>query len=262
MGVIPRGKPLCPGYRALRLLRRGHAVEVFDAWSEERDCRCIAKAVRRDLVADRETRASLFLEARLLLRLAHPHLVRAYELIRGSRPVLVLETLTGAMLSKLISDHPRGLAARDVLFLGIHLSSALEYLHGAGYLHLDLKPSNVVAQAGSAKLIDLSLAARIGRRALGVGTPGYMAPEQIAGHAVTPGTDVWGLGCVLHEVARGTPAFPVRRGSTQPNRRPEPLQGRSRLPRGAARVIDACLHPDPGARPAVRELSAAFRAAL
>src|SRR5205807_4908414 len=63
-------------------------IYVYDAWSEERGCRCIAKAVRSDLLRDRETRLSLFLEARLLLRLSHPHLVRAYELVRGPRPTL------------------------------------------------------------------------------------------------------------------------------------------------------------------------------
>src|SRR3954469_17382849 len=82
MAALP-GRPLCRGYRALRRLRRGHAVDVYDAWSEERGCRCIAKVVRLDRAGDRETRASLFLEARLMLGLSHPHLVRAYELVRG-----------------------------------------------------------------------------------------------------------------------------------------------------------------------------------
>ena len=240
MTVIPRGRPLSPGYRALRLLRRGHAVDVYDAWSEERGCRCIAKALRADRLADREARLSLLLEARLLLDLSHPHLVRAYELVRRPRPILVLETLTGATLSRLISDHPRGFPARDVLFLGIHIASALGYLHATGYLHLDVKPSNVVAQGGSAKLIDLSLAERIGRRVPGVGTRGYMSPEQIAGRRLTTATDVWGLGRLLHEAAHGT----------------------TRLPRAAAQVIDACLQADPRARPALDELSETFRAAV
>src|SRR5207249_10785310 len=108
----------------------------------------------------------------LLLRLSYPHLVRAYELVRGPRPKLVLETLTGATLSRLIADHPRGLLPRAVMFLGIPLASALGYLHATGYLHLDVKPSNVVSQADMAKLIDLSLADRIRARLPGVGTPG------------------------------------------------------------------------------------------
>ena len=251
MTVVPRGRALCPGYRALRLLRRGHAVDVYDAWSEERGCRCIAKALRADRLADREARLSLLLEARLLLDLSHPHLVRAYELVRRPRPILFLETLTGATLSRLIADHPRGFPARDVLFLGIHLASALGYLHATGYLHLDVKPSNVVAQGGMAKLIDLSLADRIGRRLPGVGTRGYMSPEQIEGRPLTTATDVWGLGRLLYEAANGRRPLPSV--SSRPT---------AQLPRPAAQVIDACLQADPEARPRLDELSETFRAAV
>jgi eukaryotic-like serine/threonine-protein kinase len=264
MRVEPRGRPLCPGYRALRLLRRGRDLDVYDAWSEKRACRCVAKTVRRDKLHDQESHASLLLEAKLLLALSHPHLVRAYELVRAERPILVMETLTGATLSKLIHDHPKGFPARDLLFLGIHLCSALTYLHGSGYLHLDVKPSNVVGQAGIAKLIDLSLAARVGRRLPGNGTPRYMSPEQIEGRPLTAAADVWGVGCVLYEAARGSPAFANPRGRryAQLSERPRALRGESRLPRPAAKAIDACLHPDPSARPSLHDLSATFRASL
>ena len=256
------GRPLCRGYRALRRLRRGHAVDVYDAWSEERGCRCIAKIVRPDRAADRESRASLFLEGRLLLGLSHPHLVRAYELVRGPRPVLALETLTGATVSKLIADHPRGFPARDVLYLGIHLCSALGYLHRTGYLHLDVKPSNIVSQASAAKLIDLSLAAPAGRRLRGsAGTPGYMAPEQVERLSLTPATDVFGLGCVLHEAARGQAAFRPRPGAWR-FVEPPSLVRASRLPRQAAEAVDACLSRDPSARPSLAELSDVLRAAV
>src|SRR5919201_1228774 len=149
---------------------------------------------------------------------------------------------TGSTLSRLIADHPRGFPARDVLFLGIHLASALGYLHATGYLHLDVKPSNVVAQGGMAKLIDLSLADRIGRRLPGVGTRGDMSPEQIEGRPLTTATDVWGLGRLLYEAANGKRPFPsVSRRLT------------AQLPRPAAQVIDACLQADAEARPRLDE---------
>ena len=91
-----RGELIARGYRVIELLRRGGAVDVYDAWSEERDCRCVIKALRPDKLSDHSARTALVREGQLLLRLSHPHLVRAYDLVRGRRPVLVLETLTGA----------------------------------------------------------------------------------------------------------------------------------------------------------------------
>jgi eukaryotic-like serine/threonine-protein kinase len=260
----PPGRPLCDRYRAIRLLRRGLALDVFDAWSEERDCRCIAKVVRNDRLQDRDARAALYLEGKLLLQLTHPHLVRAYEIVRRPRPILVLETLGGATVSRLLREHPRGFPPEDVLLLGRHLSSALAYLHSTGYVHLDLKPSNVIAADGVAKLIDLSVAARVGQRLRGVGTPRYRSPEQLAGLRLTPAADVWGLGCLLYEAATGTAAFAKlwRRRFEELGSRPPPLRKTSRLPRAAAEAIDACLSVSAAERPALGDVSATLRAAL
>src|SRR5918999_173725 len=82
----------------------------------------------------------------------------AYEVIKGPRPVVILETLTGATLAYLIDTAPRRLAIPDIVHLGLHLCSALHYLHRHDVLHLDLKPSNIVSDHGLAKLLDLSIA--------------------------------------------------------------------------------------------------------
>lgn len=258
---LREGEQIARGYRVLALLRRGGAVDVYDAWSEERECRCVVKALRPDRLSDRSARAALVREGRLLLSLSHPHLVRAYELVRGHRPALVLETLTGVTLARLIADHPRGIPGRDLLFLALQLCSALAYLHRHRILHLDLKPSNVVSQAGTAKLLDLSVARQPGRPHRGIGTPGYMAPEQITGAPLTESTDVWGLGAVLYEAATG------RRPSDGPSRsRRERLAGvtpllrRRKLPGVLSEVIDACLQKEPSARPALRAMADALRA--
>ena len=93
----------------------------------------------------RASRRRLVREGELLLELAHPHIVRAYELRRRApHPVLVLETLGGETLEHMIQSAPRRLAIADVAHLGLQLCSAIGYLHGHGYLHLDLKPSNVI----------------------------------------------------------------------------------------------------------------------
>ncbi len=202
-----------PGHELLDHLSRGHDLDVWAAWSEERDCSCIVKMVRPDRVANDHSRERLMFEGRALSSLSHPHLVRGYELIeRGDAvgPVLVLETLTGATLSAAIeSDFPKGMHPEDVAQLGLQLCSVLHYLHGYEVLHLDLKPSNiVVCESGKAVLLDLSLAQAPGSCDPGMGTAEYMAPEQVVGSVVSTATDVWGLGGVLYRAMTGRRPFP------------------------------------------------------
>ena len=178
------------GYELIEHLHRGHAYDVYDAWSEQRGCRVVIRILR----PDRRDPRALLREGRLLRQLAHPHIVRAYE-TRLRPPMVVLETLGGATLAALLEDGP--LEPADALQLGLQLSSAVRYLHGRGWLHLDLKPSNLIADGGRLKLIDLSIAQRPGRIRAGTGSPDFMAPEQERGGRVGPPADVWGIGAVL-----------------------------------------------------------------
>jgi eukaryotic-like serine/threonine-protein kinase len=177
-------------YELIERLHRGHAYDVFDAWSHERGCRVVVRTLR----PDRRDPRPLLRGCRLLRRLAHPHLVRAYETSLRP-PMVVLETLGGATLAALLEDGP--LDEDDALQLGLQLSSAVRYLHRRGWLHLDLKPSNLIADGGRLKVIDLSIAQRPGRIRAGTGTERYMAPEQEGGGRVGPAADVWGIGAVL-----------------------------------------------------------------
>jgi serine/threonine protein kinase len=133
--------------------------------------------------------------------------VRAYEVSKEPRPVMSQETLTGATLAYLLNASPRRLALSDVVNLGIHLCSAVQYLHRHSVLHLDLKPSNVVSERELAKVLDLSIARppRWGQK--GMGTLEYMAPEQARGGYLNAATDVWGIGAVLFEATTGEEPF-------------------------------------------------------
>jgi serine/threonine protein kinase len=240
------------GYRPLRLIRANGRIAVYDAWSESRACRCVAKIARAG--APRHERRMLLQEGRLLLALAHPHIVRAYEVHTRPRPFVVLEALPGETLSRVIERRRRGLPARDLAFLGIHLCSALQYLHRHGILHLDLKPSNVICQAGIARVIDLGLAKGPGRGRRGVGTPQYMAPEQVRGAAVSAATDVFSLGAVLYAAATRHAPFRSRDGVASDGVRRAPRISRRRLPPPLARTIERCLDPEPSDRPTVLEV--------
>jgi serine/threonine protein kinase len=250
---------LPPGYRRLRRLHRSALYDVVDVWSDARWSRCVAKTLRPDRRDDRRARAQLLREGRRLRAMSHPHLVRAWEVHPGESPVVILETLTGQTLAHLIEVAGTPLRAREVAMLGLHLASALHYLHGAGLLHLDLKPSNVVAEAGRAVVIDLSVSRPPGHMAAGRGTWCYMAPEQARGGTVGTAADVWGLGVVLFEAATGAAAF-TDTATDRPQLRAAapPVRQVRRVPGPLARLIDACLAPDPGDRPGLAELRAAL----
>jgi eukaryotic-like serine/threonine-protein kinase len=272
---LEAGAEAASGYEVIAHLRRGNDLDVYDAWSHERMARCVIKALRPDRLRKRRAREALIREGELLSELAHPHIVRAYGTRTEPVPLVVLETLTGATLGHMIASGEEATTA-DVAHLGLQLGSALAYLHDRGYLHLDLKPSNVIADAGRAKLLDLSLARRPGPIAAGLGTWHYLSPEQARGDVVGPAADVWGLGATLFETATGEApfdddpdAFAEQASATGSLSEPDPdrfpqLERRARRvgevepavdPQLAA-AIDRCLEPDTGDRPSLVELLA------
>jgi serine/threonine protein kinase len=233
-----------PGYRVIEHLSRTRRFDTYEVWSEDRACSCVAKVVRDDRLGEPRVREALIAEGERLIGLVHPHIVRGYELITQPETALIMETLDGETLAHLIDRTPGGLPPEDVAWLGLHLGSALRYLHNRDLLHLDVKPANVVAENGRAKLLDLSLARPPGRYEPGVGTWCYLSPEQDAGDELDPAADVWGLGMTLYEAATGDEV------------EGRPPSARGRTADAIAALVDACLEPDPAARPTLQDLMA------
>ncbi|WP_228282231.1 serine/threonine-protein kinase [Rubrobacter tropicus] len=279
---LPVGEVLAPGYTIAGHLHQSNNYDVYDVFSEERACSCIAKARRRDLTDKEAARLALLREGDLLEGLTHPHIARHYETIREPEPVLILETLTGETLAYLIDEGYRRLPLAEVAHLGLHLCSAIHYLHGQGILHLDLKPSNIVSERGMAKILDLSIAQAPGPCRKGAGTVQYMAPEQVRGDHVDASTDVWGIGAVLFEAATAEPPFNAEyedetaseytTGSStgtwtdakiedydQISRRADPVRAHRRVPAIFNTLIARCLDPDPAKRPSLPELTNGLR---
>lgn len=221
--------PQFPGLTILGLLSHGDDLDVFDVWCSSRRARCVLKAVRADRVDNRGVMVRFHREADLVMGLSHPNIVRGYATGESPLPYLLQETLTGHTLAGLTSRR-RGLTRLDVLNLGDQLSAALAYLHDHGFLHLDLKPSNIIVESGRVKLIDFSLAHSPGKGPAGWGTPDYLAPEQDNGDDFTAATDVWGLGMVLKEA------------STR------------RMPVAFRTMVAGCLRPLPEERPSLAEV--------
>jgi eukaryotic-like serine/threonine-protein kinase len=253
------GEMVLPGYRVVSLLSHGRRVDTYDVYSLERDCRCVVKILRADRREDQRVRDAVLLEGMLLRDLTHPHLVRGYEVHVEPAPAMVLETLGGATLAAVIDDGP--VAVGDAARLGLHLVSALSYLHRQGWLHLDVKPSNIVVESGLATLIDLSLVGRPGKGRPGAGTRGYLAPEQAVGEKLSAATDVWGLGVTLVEALTGQ--MPHGDEATWDSRRripfvhraaPRPLERLAGIPAAYDELLRSCLARDPADRPSLDEV--------
>lgn len=255
---------LAPGYEVMEHLHRSNDYDVYDVHSEERGCSCIAKVPRPDRLMERKVRRALVREGELLRSLEHPHIARAYEVLDTPRPTVILETLTGETLAHMIDESPKRLAVGEICFLGLHLCSALHYLHRQGLLHLDLKPSNIVAERGMAKVLDLSIARPPGTSKAGVGTDQYMSPEQAAGGYLGPAADVWGVGAVLFEASTGEIPFNdheeeyEEKRYEQLERAAEPVRRYRRVPAAFDELVAACLDSEPERRPSLSELTSSL----
>lgn len=250
---LAAGHEIVPGHRVVALLTHGKRIDTYDVYSDERQCRCVAKVLREDRRHEDRVRKAVLLEGKLLCDLKHPHLVRGYEVF-DDPPAMVIETLTGATLAAIIDDGP--LSVADSALLGQQLASVLGYLHHHGWLHLDVKPANIIVEQGRATLIDLSLVGRPGDGRKGAGTRGYLSPEQARGEGLAAASDVWGLGVTLIEALTGEmPHGDEATWDSRPRvwpihrRAPRPVTTLPGIPEDYDDLLRACLNLDPASRP-------------
>ncbi|WP_131771134.1 serine/threonine-protein kinase [Candidatus Protofrankia californiensis] len=191
-------------------------------------------------------------EARLLAGIDHPHVVRVYDYVEtGDLHLIIMELLGGGTLTR----RRVGLPQEDACAVGLAVAAALSCAHGQGMLHRDIKTDNMlfdttgllkVTDFGIAKIVEGSAATA---SAL-VGTPAYMAPEQITGGRLGPATDLYALGIVLYQLLAGVapfdPKLPVRAlWQHHLDTIPTPPVG---VPAPVAEVVLRALAKDPAAR--------------
>jgi serine/threonine protein kinase len=253
------GDQIVPGRRALRLLGGGDRYEAYVAWDDRLHIPVVAKILRRHLVDDPRARAAIAAEAEALERLQHPALVRSFgAVLDGDRPHLILEFLDGPRLSTLLRKYGP-LATEQAVPLVRRICSVLQFIAGEGWVHLDVKPRNIV-MTSSPRLIDLSVARRAvdARRVRHpVGTDAYMAPEQCDQARfgeIGPPADVWGLGATLFEALAARQAFPPDGLARFPQLRTAPPSLPAKIPTALAAAVRAAMADDPAARPIAAEL--------
>jgi eukaryotic-like serine/threonine-protein kinase len=251
------GHEIAPGRSVLKPLGGGNRYEVYLVWDERLFAVMVAKVVRPDLVDDESALRGLRREAEALEALAHPVVLRGFgSHLDGAHPHVLVEHLEGPTLRRLIK---RGgpLSLEQALPLGLHVAAAIHYMAEEGWVHLDLKPDNLVMGIPP-RVIDLSLARTLERaRRLRdpVGTSAYMAPEQCAPRGdVGPAADVWGLGATLYHAVAGERPFPSAE-QRFPQLTEEPRPWPDRVPGALSEAILACLRKDPAERPTAAELA-------
>jgi len=192
----------------------GHgAMSVVDlARDVELDRHVALKRLAENLARDDDLRARFQREARLAARLAHPNVVRIYDVgvDEDGRPFIAMEFVEGETLAELVAR--RGpLPPGEVAEIGIQACRGLAAAHEAGLVHRDVKPHNLILRRdGVLKLSDFGVAfglegTRLTIAGTVLGTAAYLAPEQARGEEVTAAADVYGLGAVLYELLTGRP---------------------------------------------------------
>jgi serine/threonine protein kinase len=258
------GEELCPGRVVLKPIGGGNRYEVCLVWDERLYALAVAKVLRPDQAEDAKALRDLGREVEALNALAHPTLVRSFDaVLDGPRPHVLIEHLEGPSLRRLIK-RDGAIPVEQLLPLAAHVAGALQYMAQAGYVHLDVKPDNIVMGLPP-RLLDLSIARTLeqaGRTDGPLGTDPYMAPEQCvpreeATAPIGPATDVWGLGATLFHAVSGEKPFPPGASTDGAGRFPqlveEPRPLPPRVPGELASLILEMLAHDPGGRPTCAE---------
>jgi serine/threonine protein kinase/Tfp pilus assembly protein PilF len=250
-------------YEIEALIGAGGMGEVYRATDTRLNRDVAVKVLSSRLTAEPSAKQRFEREAHTASALNDPHICTIYDVgEHDGRQFLVMELLEGRTLKQYMDG--RALPVEQVLKLGTQIASALQTAHGKGIIHRDLKPANIfVTQRGEIKVLDFGLAKLLPHteqdatlslaltEPLAVlGTLPYMAPEQLRGENTDAGTDIWGLGTVLYEMA--TNQRPFREEMTplltdailhQPPAPPRTLNGA--LPTELERIILKCLDKDP-----------------
>jgi non-specific serine/threonine protein kinase/serine/threonine-protein kinase len=246
-------------YELGRLLGRGGMGEVRVATDVRLHREVAVKLLRADLAEMEEVRARFEAEARAAAALVHPNVVAVFDAgeDRGT-PYIVMERLPGRTLADELAE--RALSTAEVYDVARSVLSALEAAHGAGIVHRDVKPGNVLrAMDGTWKVGDFGIAkiaeatSDITVTGVMIGTPAYVAPERIDGRPATPASDLYATGVVLYEAVGGRKPFTagnsialavrVRSGERAPLREVAPG-----VDPGLERVVERAMATDPRRR--------------
>lgn len=265
LGALLNGR-----YRIEERIGIGAMGRVYRA-TDTRVARKVAvKVLRAELASDAEAQARFRQEVSVLARLHHRHIVHLYDhgVTDGGSLFLVMELLNGRSLAQVIREEAP-MDPRRVVHLAQAVLDALVEAHAEGIVHRDLKPENLFLHTKRrtgevVKVLDFGIAKVLGtttidglpltHRGVVLGTPHYLAPEQLRGQAVTPRSDLYAFGAIIYELLTGhrlfdhLPAAAVAQAHVETPAPPPEIKGR-RLEGPLVDLVMACLAKDPAQRP-------------
>lgn len=273
------GETLLNQFRVETFIAAGGMATIYRVWDFQRSVPLAMKLLHPELADDPAFIARFQREALSLQTLVHPHIVPFYGLYRDGDLTFMLERyIDGPTLDEVLRANARGAGARKgggkpggrtmplqaALIYFKALYTSLGYAHAQGIIHCDIKPGNVlIDRGGHVYLTDFGIARYMDSTlttSSAMGTPLYMAPEQIRGERVSPQTDVYSLGVLMYELLTGQRPFlgegdiPQAVGANQADRiryqhlyapPPDPRAANPALPEGLARVILRAMAKDP-----------------
>ncbi|MDQ6752922.1 MAG: protein kinase [Actinomycetota bacterium] len=263
-------------YRIGALIGRGATASVYRALDEDLG-RDVALKLFFPQPGGPAGQGRFEAEMRLVAGFNHPTLVTLYDAGTDTRvpdeprTFLTMELIHGPDLHARLRRGP--LAAKHVYGIGAHLASALDYVHGRGIIHRDIKPANILlADTGPGslpgpRLTDFGIAriledTRLTVTGTTVGTAAYLSPEQAAGAALAPESDIYSLGLVLLECLTGTLEYPGTAVESAVARLHRPPRVPASLGPQWTDLLTAMTATEPSGRPSAGDVEAALRAGI
>ncbi len=211
---LQEGDVLRGGWEVEAPLGMGAMGRVYRARHTESGALAAVKILNPDSCRDPDLVARFEREALLLASLRHPNIVDLFDVgRRGALPYLVMALVEGVPLSTFVTDRGGTLRGGELLDVAKQVCAGLAFIHGHKLVHRDIKPTNIlVDDHGHCTILDLGVARDLREPlftapGMTIGTPHYMAPEQIGGPTVDHRADIYGLGALLFEVITGQLPF-------------------------------------------------------
>ncbi|MFF9023837.1 serine/threonine protein kinase [Streptomyces eurythermus] len=262
----PGDPPAIGAYRLLARLGAGGMGQVYLARSE-RGRTVAVKLVRAELAEREEFRARFRQEVHAARRVGGYWTAPVLDAdTEAAVPWVATGYVAGPSLQQVVGHDHGALPERSVRILAAGLAQALADIHAAGLVHRDLKPSNVLVTIDGPRVIDFGIARALETAAPGeegltrtgalVGSPGFMAPEQVRGDRITPACDVFCLGSVLAYAATGSLPFGTADSGVHALmfRIAQEEPDLSGVPEGIADLVRDCLRKDPASRPSPAQI--------